>query len=100
VELEHRDNVLVVAHQAMLRCVFGYILSKPMESVPFVKIPQHAIMQVTFEGEDNVVVDFIRLPVDHVENGITLVSQDGNQPQQDEEEVEEEDAGAECARVE
>ncbi len=48
-ELEHRgeeSSVVVVAHQAVLRCVFGYLLRRPMEDVPFIKIPQHAIMQV------------------------------------------------------
>ncbi len=52
VELEHcHHNVLVVAHQAILRCVFGYLLRRPIETVPFIKIPQHAIMQVTEEDQ-------------------------------------------------
>ena len=27
-ELEHEDNVLVVSHQAVLRCILGYFLNK------------------------------------------------------------------------
>ena len=27
-ELEHEDNVLVVSHQAVLRCILGYLLNK------------------------------------------------------------------------
>lgn len=27
-ELEHSDNILVVSHQAVLRCVLGYFLNK------------------------------------------------------------------------
>lgn len=27
-ELEHEDNVIVVSHQAVLRCILGYFLNK------------------------------------------------------------------------
>jgi len=46
---------------------------------------------VTFEPDDNNVVDFIRLPVDHIENGITVASTDGMEPNPELEEDEEKD---------
>ena len=51
-EMENHDNLVIVAHQAILRCVFGYLLDRPAETIPYIKIPQHAIMQVR---EENVV---------------------------------------------
>eukprot|EP00095_Tigriopus_kingsejongensis_P011194 snap_masked-scaffold263_size232787-processed-gene-0.5 protein:Tk11194 transcript:snap_masked-scaffold263_size232787-processed-gene-0.5-mRNA-1 annotation:"6-phosphofructo-2-kinase fructose- -biphosphatase 3" len=69
VKMEEEDNLVIVAHQAILRCFFGYLLKRPMVEVPQIKIPQHAIMQVTFEGDENV-VDFIRMPIDHIEQGV------------------------------
>jgi len=51
-ELERRNGestsgILVVAHQAILRCIFGYLLKSKLEDVPHIKIPQHTLMQVT-----------------------------------------------------
>ncbi len=65
--LESEHNVLVVAHQAVLRCVFAFLLHTPLDALPYVKIPQHALMQVTFDGGENV-VDFIRMPIEHAEH--------------------------------
>ena len=45
-EMEEHHNLVVVAHQAVLRCIFGYLLRRPLEDIPYIKIPQHAIMQV------------------------------------------------------
>lgn len=69
------DNLIIVAHQAILRCIFGYLLKRPLEDVPHIKIPQHAIMQVTFDGGENV-VDFIRMPIEHIEQGVIEASTD------------------------
>ena len=45
-EMEEHHTLVVVAHQAVLRCIFGYLLRRPLEDIPYIKIPQHAIMQV------------------------------------------------------
>lgn len=50
-ELERRQGenpLLIVAHQAILRCIFGYLLKCQPEEIPSMKIPQHALMQVTW----------------------------------------------------
>ena len=46
IKMESLDNLVIVAHQAILRCMFGYLLRKPIRSIPFIKIPQHTLMQV------------------------------------------------------
>ena len=32
--------LLIVAHQAILRCIFGYLLDTDITEIPFIKIPQ------------------------------------------------------------
>lgn len=42
-ELERQENVLLVCHQAVLRCVLGYFMSLPQEELPFVDVPLHTV---------------------------------------------------------
>lgn len=46
-ELE-RVNVpiLVVAHQAVLRCIYGYFMEEPLEAIPFLSVPLHTVMEL------------------------------------------------------
>ena len=37
-ELERQGNVLLVAHQAVLRCILAYFLDKPLEHLPYIKV--------------------------------------------------------------
>lgn len=73
--------LLIVAHQAILRCVFGYLLDTDITEIPFIKIPQHTIMQVKWsDGTDlngevtevngDCVVEYVRMPIDHAQQGV------------------------------
>ncbi|XP_028969147.1 6-phosphofructo-2-kinase/fructose-2,6-bisphosphatase [Galendromus occidentalis] len=46
-ELERQENVLVVAHQAVLRCLLAYFLDKNSEELPYLRVPLHAILKLT-----------------------------------------------------
>ncbi|CAL4108178.1 unnamed protein product, partial [Meganyctiphanes norvegica] len=46
-ELERQKNVLVVAHQAVLRCILGYFFNKSTEEIPYIKVPLHTIIKLT-----------------------------------------------------
>lgn len=47
-ELERqKQDVIVVAHQAVLRCLYAYFTDLPLEDCPFVQIPLHTIIQLT-----------------------------------------------------
>lgn len=37
-ELERQGNVLVVSHQAVLRCLLAYFLDKNSEELPYLKV--------------------------------------------------------------
>lgn len=63
------EHLLIVAHQAILRCVVTYLLKGDMRKLPNVKIPQHCLIRVTYINGENI-IDYIRTPIDHSEQGI------------------------------
>ena len=47
IELERqRAPVLVIAHQAVLRALYGYFLDQPPEAVPHLSIPLHTVIEL------------------------------------------------------
>jgi len=46
-ELERqRSPILVVAHQAVLRCIYAYFLDIPADDIPFVPIEMHSVYEL------------------------------------------------------
>ena len=66
---QSEENLLIVAHQAILRCIVTYLLNGDLRKLPNVKIPQHCLIRVTYLNGENV-IDYIRTPIDHSEQGI------------------------------
>ncbi|CAL8340935.1 unnamed protein product [Merluccius merluccius] len=46
-ELERQGNVLVVCHQAVMRCLLAYFLDKSAEDLPYMKCPLHTVLKLT-----------------------------------------------------
>ena len=46
-EMERQSNVLVICHQAILRCIYGYFHNIPQEEIPYIKIPLHTVIKLT-----------------------------------------------------
>ncbi|XP_042303410.1 6-phosphofructo-2-kinase/fructose-2,6-bisphosphatase 4-like, partial [Sceloporus undulatus] len=46
-ELERQENVLVICHQAVMRCLLAYFLDKPAEKLPYLKCPLHTVLKLT-----------------------------------------------------
>ncbi|KAF3855898.1 hypothetical protein F7725_016621 [Dissostichus mawsoni] len=46
-ELERQENVLVVCHQAVMRCLLAYFLDKTAEELPYLKCPLHTVLKLT-----------------------------------------------------
>lgn len=65
-ELETETNLMIISHQATIRCLMTLLLDLSMKELPYLKIPLHTIMQLTFSGND-VSIEHIRLPVDCVD---------------------------------
>ncbi|KAF3856416.1 hypothetical protein F7725_017139 [Dissostichus mawsoni] len=46
-ELERQENVLVVCHQAVMRCLLAYFLDKTADELPYLKCPLHTVLKLT-----------------------------------------------------
>lgn len=46
-ELERQENVLVVGHQAVLRCLLAYFLDKNSDELPYLRVPLHTVLKLT-----------------------------------------------------
>jgi broad specificity phosphatase PhoE len=46
-ELERaRCPIVVVAHQAVLRCLLAYFMSIPMDKIPYIPMPLHRLVEL------------------------------------------------------
>ncbi len=43
----HREPVLVIGHQAVIRCLYAYLADVPRDQVPFVSVPLHTVIELT-----------------------------------------------------
>jgi len=46
-ELERKENVIVVGHQAVLRCLLGYFLEVEEDKMPYIEVPLHTVIKLT-----------------------------------------------------
>ncbi|NXT71780.1 F262 bisphosphatase, partial [Chaetops frenatus] len=46
-ELERQGNVLVISHQAVMRCLLAYFLDKSADELPYLHCPLHTILKLT-----------------------------------------------------
>ncbi|KAH7415185.1 hypothetical protein KP509_14G031600 [Ceratopteris richardii] len=47
IELERQHApVIIVAHQAVLRSLYGYFADKPIEQIPYIEIPLHTVIEI------------------------------------------------------
>jgi broad specificity phosphatase PhoE/predicted kinase len=48
VELERQPlPVLIVAHQAVIRVLYGYLMGKPQDECPYLTVPLHTVIELT-----------------------------------------------------
>lgn len=46
-ELERSENVIIVTHQAVLRCIYAYYMNVPQEKSPWMEVPLHTLIKLT-----------------------------------------------------
>ncbi|KAL7982815.1 hypothetical protein Chor_013151 [Crotalus horridus] len=46
-ELERQENVIVICHQAVMRCLLAYFLDKSAEEMPYLKCPLHTVLKLS-----------------------------------------------------
>ncbi|KAL4710905.1 hypothetical protein ACJJTC_002535 [Scirpophaga incertulas] len=64
--LEDEHGVVVVGHQAVLRCMLGYFLDAKLDELPYMTVPLHTIVKLTSCGY-KYRVEMIKMPVDCVD---------------------------------
>lgn len=66
--LKVEDNVMVVSHQAVLRCILGSLLNKNEEELPYINAPLHTIMRLSYSSADGAGrLDLIPLSIECVD---------------------------------
>ncbi|XP_026279327.1 6-phosphofructo-2-kinase/fructose-2,6-bisphosphatase isoform X2 [Frankliniella occidentalis] len=65
-ELERQGNVLVVSHQAVMRCLLAYFLDKSADELPYLNVPLHTVIKLTPVAY-GCKVDYIKLPIEAVD---------------------------------
>ncbi|KAH6621669.1 6-phosphofructo-2-kinase-domain-containing protein [Chaetomium sp. MPI-SDFR-AT-0129] len=46
-ELERSEDILIISHQAVIRCIYAYFMQKTQEDSPWVPVPLHTLMKLT-----------------------------------------------------
>ena len=57
-ELERSENVIIITHQAVLRCIYAYFMNLPQHESPWQDVPLHALMKLTPRAHGTVVEIF------------------------------------------
>ncbi|KAI3635498.1 hypothetical protein MIR68_006136 [Amoeboaphelidium protococcarum] len=46
IELERRENIFIIGHQAVLRAIYAYFVGLPQHMLPYVKVPLHTVVKL------------------------------------------------------
>lgn len=46
-ELERSDDILIICHQAILRCIYAYLTEESQTKSPWMHVPLHQLLQLT-----------------------------------------------------
>ncbi|ODN02887.1 6-phosphofructo-2-kinase/fructose-2,6-bisphosphatase [Orchesella cincta] len=65
-ELERQENVLVIGHQAVLRCLLAYFLDKPSDELPYLQVPLHTVIKLTPVAY-GCRVEYVKIPIEAVD---------------------------------
>lgn len=46
-ELERSENILIITHQAVVRCIYAYFQQKSQRESPWMQVPLHTLIKLT-----------------------------------------------------
>lgn len=61
------NNLLVISHQATLRCIVNFLKTNSMEDLPYEKIPLHTLFKVTMSDDGVNIIEEVKMPVECVD---------------------------------
>lgn len=65
IEVERdRECICIVAHQAVLRALYGYFMNRSLEEVPHIDIPLHTLIELTPKADGTMAETRFRVDVD------------------------------------
>lgn len=81
-ELERQSNVLIITHQAVLRCIYAYFMNIPQDQSPWVAIPLHTLIKLEIKPYGSCQVTLIKANIPAVstykEKGTSTVGENAN----------------------
>ncbi|XBW37976.1 hypothetical protein QEN19_003561 [Hanseniaspora menglaensis] len=81
-ELERQSNILIITHQAVLRCIYAYFMNIPQDQSPWVAIPLHTLIKLEIRPYGSCKVTLIKANIPAVstykEKGTSTVGEDSN----------------------
>jgi len=64
--ISYEDNLLIISHQATLRCLLGLLHGTKLEELPYIQVPLHTVIELRFDGVQVEVINH-KLRVDCVD---------------------------------
>ena len=46
-EMERQDSLLIIGHQAVIRCLLGYYMETPEADLPWLEVPLHTVIKLS-----------------------------------------------------
>lgn len=81
-ELERQSNILIITHQAVLRCIYAYFMNIPQDQSPWVAIPLHTLIKLEIKPYGSCQVTLIKANIPAVstykEKGTSTVGENVN----------------------
>lgn len=54
-EMDTGENLLVICHQAVIRCILARLQRTPAIEIPYIKVPLHSLLKITYLNGQNTV---------------------------------------------
>ena len=64
--IRETDNLVIISHQATIRCLLTILLGYQIQDLPYLRVPLHTVIKLSFV-RDSVEVEYHPLPVDCVD---------------------------------
>ena len=61
------DNLLIIAHQAVLRCIVNFLRKHDQKIMPYEKIPLHTLFKVTLDEDGINLIEEVKMAVECVD---------------------------------
>ncbi|KAL1412751.1 Fructose-2,6-bisphosphatase [Vanrija albida] len=78
-ELERQENILIIGHQAIIRCLYAYFMGLSQEELPYIKVPLHTLIKISPRAYGCLEERFA-LPIAAVDTHRSKPSKDGKNP--------------------